>query len=162
MLQSLTEDGDLTDVEIGQLHQWLNSHRDSDLPAIDFLVKTVEQILADDIVSTSERRELYRAIERVLPPEARQLAKEKRRESDKSKADHQVRRFYSKVKGVTAKNRGGGDRQSIIADCRAGEILTLEREPRNRYNKYAVLVRRLNGDAIGYLGDNIVGNDRWI
>ena len=74
----------------------------------------------------------------------------------------QVRRIFSKVAGVTMPNADGSKRQTIIAGCRSGEILSLVREPKNRHDKYAVKVLRLTGEQIGYLSESITGNDQGI
>ncbi len=72
LCQTFTEDGHLADEEIAGLRQWLTDHRGSDLPAIAFLLKTVDEILADGKVTPDERRDLYLAIEKVLPPDIRE------------------------------------------------------------------------------------------
>lgn len=56
LCQSITSDGRLNDLEIGELRQWLRANRTADLPAIGFLVETVERILADGIVTDQERQ----------------------------------------------------------------------------------------------------------
>ena len=68
-----------------------------------------------------------------------------------------VKRFFTKVAGVTHKNADGTSRQEIIEDCFDGERLVLEREPNNLHDPNAVLVRTEGpGDAIGYLSADTV------
>ena len=71
LYQTVTADGTLTDGEVAELRNWLEVNRAADLPAIAFLVATLECILADGRVTREERKELYTAVEKVLPPEAR-------------------------------------------------------------------------------------------
>ena len=59
--------------------------------------------------------------------------------------------FDAKVTGVTHNNDCGGRRQAIIARCRVGEPLRLEREPNNPVDKLAIKVLRSNGEQIGYI-----------
>lgn len=63
--------------------------------------------------------------------------------------------FDSKVVGVTRHNHDGSDRQVIAGECRAGEELTLRREPDNAQDANAVAVFRANGDQVGYLSASV-------
>lgn len=82
LCQAVTDDGHLTKAEIVELRRWLKDNRRADLPAIDFLNQTIERIIADGRITREERRELYSAIELVLPPDARKEAIEARREAE--------------------------------------------------------------------------------
>jgi hypothetical protein len=82
LCQTVTADGSLNDEEVSSLREWLTAHAASDLPAIRFLAPIVERILADGVVNTAERRELYLAVEKVLPPDARGLARAARMASE--------------------------------------------------------------------------------
>ena len=50
-------------------------------------------------------------------------------------------------------NRDGSDRQKIVFACRRNEVLSLRREPRNRYSAHAVAVLRASGEQVGCLPD---------
>lgn len=65
------------------------------------------------------------------------------------------RSFFTKIAGVTFRNPDGSSRQRIIRECRVGEALLLTREPDNPVDKFAVAVRRINGQQLGYLGQQI-------
>ena len=79
LCQTITEDGSLSDAEIGHLRDWLAENRGGELPAIGFLASVVETILHDGKVTKAERQELYRALEKVLPVEIREAAASRRR-----------------------------------------------------------------------------------
>lgn len=81
LCQTITDDGELADVEIAALQEWLRDNERVDLPAKDFLSQVVEKILADGHVTAEERDELYAAIEMVLPPDIRADVRGKRREA---------------------------------------------------------------------------------
>ncbi|MCG3130201.1 MAG: hypothetical protein FLDDKLPJ_00954 [Phycisphaerae bacterium] len=66
------------------------------------------------------------------------------------------------VRGESHRNPDGTDRQAIIRRCVSGEELHLIREPNNPYSARAVKVVRLNGEQIGYLPEESLGNDRGI
>lgn len=82
LCQAVTDDGQLSKSEVLELRRWLKTNRRADLPAIAFLNKTVERIIADRRITREERRELYHAIELILPPAARKEAVEARREAE--------------------------------------------------------------------------------
>jgi hypothetical protein len=64
----------------------------------------------------------------------------------------------TRIVGVSCANDDGTDRQRIIRNCRAGEELTLMREPQNPVHINAVRVQRRNGEQLGYL-DRFVADD---
>jgi hypothetical protein len=170
LCQSVTADGVLTSEEIGELKAWLEANRTQDLPAIAFLVATLERILADGKVTREERAELYSAIEKVLPPEARREAvvnrKEveaeakaaERREREEEKAQERAERVrrrpvYSMnfmVAGVSYEGRDAVVRK-FVAD---GDVVYLVRDPNNKYSRNAVEVRIENGMQIGFLPED--------
>ena len=60
--------------------------------------------------------------------------------------------FLCAVAGESFTNPDGGRRQDILADCSIGEVMVLEPEPGNRYDREAVKVlREKTGEQIGYL-----------
>lgn len=70
------------------------------------------------------------------------------------------RTLHTKVRGVTATNDDGSDRQKIVRCCKPGEMLSLVREPKNRYDRNAVAVYRKGGwllgvQQIGYLSEDL-------
>ena len=163
LCQEIAEDGRLTDVEIGELKQWVARHQDAGVPAIEFLSETIKQILEDGVVTATERSQLHRAVERVLPSEARKQAVESRKQRQLADAAEraEVKHFFSKVSGVTFKNPDGTDRQRIVARCHEGDLLLLEREPDNKYDPRAVSVLTQAGEQIGYLSSHVVGSETY-
>jgi single-stranded-DNA-specific exonuclease len=59
--------------------------------------------------------------------------------------------FKTRIAGVTHSNRDGTKRQALIARCKAGESLTLRREPENPYDEGAIAVHRSTGEQLGYM-----------
>ena len=130
--KSIKSDGSLSKDEIVNLVNWLNTNKTCDLPAVKYLYSVVKEILADKRISPSEMKELHLAIEKILPPEDRRVAVQRRKEIEKSakqkekdaarakkgaeklqRQQEQERRrqeranrprgFHSKVAGVTAR-----------------------------------------------------------
>lgn len=167
LCQTITEDGHLSDEEVGQLREWLRANEDAELPARDHLYAIVEQILRDGRITDDERRELYRAIETVLPPDLRPLAKLRRQEREGEERERQkearahakqekerdrlrnrpVGRFNFMVAGVRHEGRAAVVAQHV----RAAQLAHLQRDPGNRYSRNAIEVQTQAGHMIGYV-----------
>jgi len=170
LCQGVTADGRLTNAELVELRNWLVANRSADLPAIGFLVTTLERILADGKVTREERKELYAAIEKVLPPEVRREAagqrrlveaqekEETRREREAEKQHEREERerrrpLYSMnfmVAGVPYEGRS-----AIVARYVAeGDPVYLARDPDNEFSRNAVEVRIGNGMQVGFVPED--------
>lgn len=173
LCQSVTEDGSLSKDEILAFRDWLQTNRYSDLPAIDFLATTLERIITDGKVTNDERREMYKAIEIVLPPETRRHASERRKTVEaEGKAQVQEERVALKqqereererrrplysanfmVAGVHYEGRPEVIREYADDD----DQVFLVRDPRNKYSSNAVEVRLQNGMQIGFVPEYDAG-----
>ena len=167
LCQSVTEDGSLSKDEILALRAWLETNRSSDLPAIGFLATTLERIIADGRVTKEERKELYQAIEAVLPPELRKEAKQQRKAVEaEQKAKEREERESQKQEEREARERQRphcsanfmvagvhyeGRPQVIDRFAFDGDTVFLVRDPQNRFSRHAVEVRLKNGMQIGYV-----------
>jgi hypothetical protein len=78
LLQSITSDGRFSTEEIKELALWLRRNKENELPTISFLLHTVEGIISDGKITKDEQEALYKAVERVLPPEFSKWASEAR------------------------------------------------------------------------------------
>lgn len=157
LCQSITADGSLDKREIAELTLWLRAFRGSDLPAIAFLSETVERIIADGRVTYEEREELYRAIESVLPADARKAARGRRevakaRQHAAELADARERRaaiveaFDFMVAGVCYEGRA----RLVERHVQEGLPAQFVREPGNPHDRNAVAVH-VRGQMIGYV-----------
>ncbi len=171
LCQTVTADGVLTDPEVTELRAWLEANRAHDLPAIAFLVATLERILADGRVTRDERKELYAAIEKVLPPEARQDAatqrksveaaekdqtrreREEQKQQERAERERQrpVYRANFMVAGVHYEGRPAVIRRHVDD----GDTVFLVRDPGNQYSRHAIEVRLANGMQIGFVPDDL-------
>ncbi|HRI86733.1 MAG TPA: HIRAN domain-containing protein [Candidatus Hydrogenedentes bacterium] len=173
LCQSITADGTITDTEIGELRKWLESATKSELPAVGFLRDIVALICRDGKIDNEERKQLYSAIETVLPTELRRFAKQRRRivealekaeQRKKTATERELQRLERKasvplihadfmVAGVSYEGRG-----DIVAEhVYEGMTVFLVREPNNKYSKYATGVVLDNGLQIGYVPEEEVG-----
>jgi hypothetical protein len=170
LCQAVTADGTLTAEEIKELRKWLAANRSSDLPAIGFLVSTLNRILADGKVTAEERKELYAAIETVLPPEARRLAvaqrkaveaeqkaqarqerdAQKHREREERQRQRPLDSFNFMVAGVHYEGRPEVVREHMDE----GDPVFLARDPENKFSRNAVEVRLRNGMQIGFVPED--------
>lgn len=62
--------------------------------------------------------------------------------------------FKTAVVGVTFNNSDGKNRQIILEKLNKNDVLTLQREPLNQYDKYAIAVFTSNNEQIGYIPKN--------
>jgi hypothetical protein len=170
LCQTVTEDGSLSEEEVAGLRQWLDDHASTDLPARDYLFHTVAQIVADGRVTLEERRELYRAIETILPSDLRNPVTAKRREleqaaTDKARAEREAgkqaqreERERSRPIGswnfMVAGVRYEGRPQVIARYASPDDVVYLIRDRENRYSRNAVEVRLSNGMQIGFVPED--------
>jgi hypothetical protein len=160
---AITEDGVVTDEELNRLGDWLQANSHVDLPARSHLATIVEQIRRDGIVSEGERRELQRAVEAVLPTDARTLARLRRREREETERTAR-KEEAERAREEKARNRPIGNinfmvagvnyegRSELIArHVRTGDPAFLRRDLENRFSRNAVEVRTADGYHIGFV-----------
>ncbi|MCX7053737.1 MAG: hypothetical protein NTU56_05940 [Proteobacteria bacterium] len=84
LCQTVTADGRLAPEEIAGLRQWLGDADAAEMQAARFLRGVIERVLADGKITAEEYSEVYRAVETVLPFEARQQAHAAREQAERS------------------------------------------------------------------------------
>lgn len=162
LLHSVTANGRLTQVEIGELAEWLRQHAESQLPAVAYLRDVVMRVLEDGVITPEEQAWVQKAVETVLPAADREEAAVRRREaaakarrqaSEARETQHHEQRLARPLKhfDVMAMGVYNEDRQAVISGIEEGEPITLAREPGNPFSPNAVLFQRHNGRGIGYL-----------
>jgi hypothetical protein len=167
LCQTVTEDGHLADEEIAGLQQWLIDHRRGDLPAIAFLLETVDIVIADGKITPEERRDLYRAIETVLPPDIRQSVRGTRTSAERL-AKQEARSQKELARAAAREEQGRTDPVEswdfMVAGCwyegrglvirqhaEPNDVAYLIRDRANRYSRNAVEVRLSNGMQCGFV-----------
>jgi hypothetical protein len=166
LLQSITSDGHISNSEIKSLYDWIRTHDDGTLPGIALLKMTIEAIAADGKVTEAEREELAKTIEKVLPPDLRELAKQRRRlrvlanrerdralESDRAaEAQRELAKTEPEhhldflVAGVSYEGRA-----AITSRMAEGEAVFLIRDRSNVHSRNAIEVRTQVGYQIGFV-----------
>lgn len=174
LCQTVTADGSLSDEEVSALSQWLQDNRSAELPAIAFLVPVVEHIVADGVVTADERRQLFQAVERVLPQDVRgmsraarlareQIEKEQRKaelsasqaaEREERNRNEPVERFDFMVAGAKFEGRA----KIIDREVRSGDPVLLQRDLGNRYSRNAVSILTQSGHQIGFVPEDDAGD----
>lgn len=66
--------------------------------------------------------------------------------------------FFTKIAGVTYRNKNRTSRQRLIGLCRVGEALVLEREPDNPVDPNAIKVLRATGEQLGYIPAHVAAS----
>jgi hypothetical protein len=170
LCQTYTEDGTVSDEEIHGLGDWLGSHRSSDIPAIGFLVTTIEKVLADGVITKEERASVYKAIEAILPLDLRRDTTSRRRMVEEQERDRERslrEEEKQKKREETARNRRQGSCNFMVAGVRhenreaivsrhvsEEDTAYLRRDRANRFSRNAVEVRAANGMMIGYVPED--------
>lgn len=74
LCQSVTADGRLTPEELDGLRQWLLEAESAEMPAAKHLRDVIRKVLADGKITPDEYNDVHRAVEAVLPFDARRQA----------------------------------------------------------------------------------------
>jgi hypothetical protein len=167
LCQTATADGSLSDEEIASLREWLAANGDSDLPAITYLATICDRILADGVVSAAERRDLFVAIEKILPQDVREMSRTARTLREKAERSKEKAASLA-TKAVERENRERSrpvehfdfmvagakydGRPKLIANhVRVPDAVRLVRDPSNRFSRNAVRVVTASGHEVGFV-----------
>ena len=156
MCQSVTADGSLDNREIAELAKWVERNQHSTIPAVGFLRPIVQEIIRDRKVTPDERAELYKLIEKILPPELRLIAKMRKKEAvSRVKAAERAEReantpdeqFDFMVAGTLYEGR-----LDVIRACvHPGMDVLIFREPSNPFSRNACQIHAGRGAMIGFV-----------
>ena len=151
----------------GDIQAWLGVNASSTLPAVEFLRLMLRNILDDGNATREERKALYQAIERVMPPESRDrvrtrrlaselLEKAKLREEKTARHEHEVserqrNRPLLSANFMVAGAKYEGRPDIIEHQLREGQQVFFVRDPSNQYDANAIEIRLQNGSSIGYV-----------
>ena len=167
LCQTVTADGRLAPEEIAGLRQWLGDAAAAEMQAARFLHGVIEQVLADGRITPEEYGEVYRAVEAVLPFEARQQAHAARQHAESSdlSARAPASTVAAAVAGAAQTNpspildvtfmvagvRQDGRPALIEQHASAGLAVTLELASSGSHSDEAIAVRLPGGAQIGFV-----------
>lgn len=159
LCQTVTSDGGLEDREIVELAKWLRLNRLSQVPAGKYLLPIVEEIIKDRKVTEEEREALYKALEKILPPEYRTIAQMRRKEAKNrdvafARAERDQNAIVDRVDVMVAGVAYEGRADVVRRYVRSGQQLTIAREPANPFSRNACQIRIGNGAMIGFVPEN--------
>jgi hypothetical protein len=145
LCQSVTADGRVAPEEIAGLKQWLSDAEAADMLPAKYLRTVIDRVLADGKITADEYKEVYRAVEAVLPVEVRQQAVVARREAEAAdkaaaRAEREAARRRTReepsssapvlsVNFMVAGVRHEGRPAIIEQQASAGDPVALERDP---------------------------------
>jgi hypothetical protein len=112
LCQAATSDGRFSPDELAALRQWLAEADFAAMPAARYLRSIVEKVIADGKITPGEYEEVYRAVESILPIEARLRATAARQAAEAADAA-----------AARAANGGRSTGLSMSAAARAGLIV---------------------------------------
>jgi len=166
LCQSVTADGRLAPEEIAGLRQWLGDAEAAELQAARFLRGVIERVLADGRITADEYKEVYRAVEAVLPFEARQQAHAAREQAESSDLSARVQASATPVpvaRAAQAASTPSLDVTFMVAGVRqdgrpaliderasAGLAVTLELTTAGSDGDEAIAVKLPDGTQIGF------------
>lgn len=167
LCQTATADGSLSDAEVESLREWLRSQSSSDLPAVPFLFPVVERIVADGVVTPEERRELFLAIEKILPQDVREMSRSARQANEqaekaqrkldaeearqKQREERELNRPLEHFDFMVAGAKFDGRPALIARHARIDDPVLLQRDLQNRYSRSATKVLTADGHDIGFV-----------
>jgi hypothetical protein len=181
LLKNITADGLMTEEQITEVDGWLAARPDCNLPQLELLRATSAALRAGGPISKEGRAAFHRAVERILPPEARKHSKTvraarelaeqakqkeartneqtaKRDAKEKARADAAAYRERNRVVYHTnfmVRGVSHENRQfTIQSHLKPDQIVYLVREPTNQYDRCAIqiLIRQAGRSYdIGYV-----------
>lgn len=167
LLTELSDDGFVTRDELARLRAWLEVDRGVDFAACPFLYEIIDTITGDGEITEDELDTLASAIERVLPPEIRKHATERRKQQRTARREAlKTARQVERAAALEARERarplhrgdfivaGAGrsaERRAACEGLQVGDQVVLEREPDNRHDANAILILNTAGDELGYV-----------
>lgn len=167
LCESITTDGKLEPPEAEALREWLDESADAELPAASYLREVVERVLEDGRITPEECREVYRAVEAVLPPELRRQATAARKEvetAERSEAKAERERARARQREERQRNRPIASANFMVAGVRyegrpeiisrhahADDSVRLARDHGNRHSSNAIAVLLQSNDQIGFV-----------
>lgn len=167
LCQSVTADGRLAPEELEGLKQWLQDAAHAELPAVKYLRTSVERVLADGRITPEEYREVYRAVEAILPFETRKQALTARVEVDTTeaaaaRAERAARQLgmpvvdtaIATVTFMVAGVRQEGRLEVIERHARPNDVVVLARQREDGARDAAITVKLSNGSEIGFVPDD--------
>lgn len=163
MLEAVTADGRITPDEASLISEWLSANSEVQFRGSELLRTLLTNILADGQITPEELKELYKAVERVLPLESRRGAKERRRavelhEKAKLTAEKEqtrkerlnnkpAARLNFLVAGVAYEQRSLTVTRFVTHGC----PVFLRRQPDNAYDPNAIEIVLSNDRVVGYM-----------
>jgi len=151
LCQTITKDGQLSPQEVADLRAWLDERQAEELPALAHLRGTLAPVMEDACITPDEYLELYRAVETVLPPEARREAVAARQAVQRQNRPIQSANFM--VAGVRYEGRPA----VILRDVSEGLNVSLMRDMDNDYSPNAIAVVTPSGGQIGFVPEDYAG-----
>ena len=167
LCQTVTADGRLEPEELAGLRQWLDDAETAQLPAARHLRRVIERVLADGRITPEEYQEVHRALESILPFEARRQALNARlgaqaedeaaaraaRDAERQRLRDERRRGTPlaaatfMVAGVRQQERAA----TVAQHARAGEPVVLQREPGSPHGVATIAVNLPGGRQLGFV-----------
>jgi hypothetical protein len=156
LCQAATADGRLEPEEIAGLRQWLDDADRVQLPPARYLRIVIDRVLADGRITPEEYAEVYRAVEAVLPFDARAAAHAAWDDAQAGSSAATTPARASTTPGIDVSfivaGVRGADRPALIAaGASVGSAVTLEPTRDPLHFGTLLAVRLPGGEQIGHV-----------
>ena len=145
----ISENGRLQATEVAALNAWLAAYATAAFIPQEQIVATIQRALSVGLITDSERVALRSAIDRLLPPDAREAVRTGRAKGPSKRAPDSVP--IDSYRFLVAGSREGERATHISRYAFDGDEVLLVRESKNVRSRSAVIVRLLAGYEIGYV-----------
>lgn len=151
LFQTATADGRLLGQDVLALQDWLTHYHDAELPDGEAIRGLIKRVLAVGSISDNARRELYQAVDKMLPRDVASMLRSKRRSA--ALALHVSGRPIETQDFVVAATLYEDRAMSIARYAFEGDEVMLVRDYDYPHSDHAIMVRLLSGFDIGYVPD---------
>lgn len=147
----LSENGRLQPAEAAALEEWLATYASAALIPHEQIVKVLQRGLSVGMITDSERKAIRSAVDRLLPPDTREVVRTGRTKGPAARAPDNVP--IDTYRFIVAGTRENERATNIARYAVEGDEVLLVRDLKNARSRSAVIVRLLAGFDIGYVSE---------
>ena len=147
----IAENGRFQPTEVAALKEWLETYATGAFTPQEQIVSMIQRALSVGMITDSERVALRTAIDRLLPPDTREVVRTGRSKGPAKRAPDNVPidSYRFRVSGSREAERA----THIARYAFEGDEVLLVRDSKNAHSRSAIRVRLLAGFDIGYVSE---------
>lgn len=145
----ISENGRFQPTEVEALNTWLAAYGSAAFIPQEQIVATIRRVLSVGVITDSERVTLRSAVDRLLPPDTREVVRGGRTKGPSRRAPDDVP--IDSYRFIVAGSREGERAMQLARYAFEGDEVLLVRDPKNTRSRSAAIVRLLAGFEVGYV-----------